>query len=75
MVQNQMTEKYRLQYLLLVKEFVDEVEKGREWQDLRPILLEMKKINHCLECLESIGGSHNAWELQQSIPISMPGFR
>lgn len=75
MSQNQMAEKYRLQYLLLVKQFVGEVEKGREWPELKPILLEMKKVNHCLECLEAITGSQNAAEWQQPIPISARHIR
>lgn len=49
-----MAEKYRLQYLLLVKEFISEVEKGTEWIDLKPILQEMKKVDNCLECLDAI---------------------
>jgi hypothetical protein len=51
-MQNKMAERYRLQYLLLVKEFLDEVERGTEWVAIRPILQEMKKINHCLECID-----------------------
>ncbi|MCE3282399.1 MAG: hypothetical protein K0Q66_1136 [Chitinophagaceae bacterium] len=53
-MQKEMAEKYRLQYLLLVREFLGEVEKGTEWNAIKPILQEMKRISHCLECIEDV---------------------
>lgn len=45
-------EKYQLQYLLLVKEFITEVEKGVEWTNLKPMIVEMNSISKVLESID-----------------------
>ena len=35
-------EKYQLRYMLLVKEFIGEVEKGKSWPQLKPLVQEMR---------------------------------
>jgi hypothetical protein len=47
-------QKYRLLYLLLVKDFVAEVEKGTKWIDLQPLLAEMRRLDEYFENAEGI---------------------
>jgi hypothetical protein len=55
-----MAGRYQFQYLMLVREFLAEVEKGTEWARLKPIVQEMKRLDHDLE---SIDGAVNIIDL------------
>jgi hypothetical protein len=50
-MERSLVEKYELKYLLLVKEFLTEVEKGVEWADLKPTVIEINDISHVLESI------------------------
>lgn len=47
-----MAGRYQFQYMMLVKEFLDEVEKGTEWVKLKPIVQEMKRLDHDLSSID-----------------------
>lgn len=47
-----MAERYELQYVVLVDQFLRAVEFGADWLELKPLLNEMKKVCVCLECIE-----------------------
>lgn len=51
-METNIVEKFRLQYLLLVKEFLFEVEKGTEWQELKPMIQEMKTLDHYIRSFD-----------------------
>jgi hypothetical protein len=50
-METSLAEKYQLQYMLLVKEFITEVEKGVEWADLKPTIIEINNLSHVLESI------------------------
>lgn len=51
-METSLVEKYELQYLLLVKEFLTDVEKGVEWIDLKEKVVQMDKISQVLASID-----------------------
>ena len=51
-METSLAEKYQLQYMLLVKEFIAEVEKGAEWPELKPMIHQMRNLDQCLDCMD-----------------------
>jgi hypothetical protein len=45
--------KYCIEYNELYKQFLLEVEKGAEWNELRPIMQDMKRIDAFIEALRN----------------------